>query len=105
MASKKLSVVSVVDSYQTSSQSPGSVKRTRPIAAITPASSVDILDPVDVGKRLKIPARTNHELTRKVYELTRKRASRPLPCFTVGKLIRFRWSDIERWIDEGTRAA
>jgi hypothetical protein len=65
----------------------------------------EILDPIEVGKRLKIPAKNDSEMTSKVYELTRKRAARPLPSFKVGKLIRFCWTRVEEWIIEGQRAA
>jgi excisionase family DNA binding protein len=34
-----------------------------------------------------------------VYELTRRRNSRPLPVHKAGKFLRFRRSEIERWLD------
>jgi hypothetical protein len=95
MALKKPSVVSAAN--------PNSFKTSGPSPTFIPVG--DILDPLEVGKRLKIPAKTEDEMTRKVYELTRKRAARPLPSFKVGKLIRFRWTEIERWINDGIRAA
>jgi hypothetical protein len=61
----------------------------------------EILDAVEVGKRLKIPAKNDDELTRKVYQLTRKRAPRPLPHFKVGRLVRFCWPRIEQWMEDG----
>ena len=81
----------------------------KPVAAPVPPSEGtscgEILDPVEVGIRLKIPAKSDKEMRKKVYELTRKRAARPLPSFKVGKLIRFCWQDIEAWISNGKRAA
>jgi len=35
-----------------------------------------------------------------VYELTRRRSRHPLPVLRVGKFLRFRWSEIERWLNE-----
>jgi excisionase family DNA binding protein len=34
-----------------------------------------------------------------VYELTRRRNARPLPEHKAGKFLRFRRSEIERWLD------
>jgi excisionase family DNA binding protein len=34
-----------------------------------------------------------------VYELTRRRNARPLPVHKAGKFLRFRRSEIERWLD------
>jgi hypothetical protein len=36
-----------------------------------------------------------------VYEMTRSRASRPLPVFRSGKELRSSWAKIQQWIDEG----
>jgi hypothetical protein len=65
----------------------------------------EVLTPVEVGRRLKLPASNDDELTQKVYELTRRRAARPLPSIKVGKLIRFYWSEVDRWLREGLRQA
>lgn len=56
-----------------------------------------ILTPEQVAERLQIKPRT-------VYELTRRRSARPLPVLKVGKYLRFRWSEIEQWLNEGRRA-
>lgn len=63
------------------------------------ASFEPILTIEDVAQRLSIEPRT-------VYELTCRGAKRPLPLLRVGKFLRFRWSHIEKWLDEslkGTR--
>jgi hypothetical protein len=65
----------------------------------------EVLTPVELGRLLKLPAKNDEELTQKVYELTRRRATRPLPSVKVGKLIRFYWSDVDRWLREGMRNA
>jgi hypothetical protein len=65
----------------------------------------EVLTPVELGRLLKLPAKNDEELTQKVYELTRRRAARPLPSVKVGKLIRFYWSDVDRWLREGMRNA
>jgi excisionase family DNA binding protein len=63
----------------------------------TPLVSFEpILTIEDVAQRLRIEPRT-------VYELTRKRAKRPLPVLRVGKFLRFRWSHIEKWLDESLK--
>jgi excisionase family DNA binding protein len=55
-----------------------------------------ILTKEQVAQRLQVKAST-------VYELARRRSIRPLPVLKVGKYLRFRWSDVERWLDEGRR--
>ena len=65
----------------------------------------EILDPIEVGKRLKIPAKNDEDITRRVYELTRSRSARPIPSFKVGKLIRFCWTRVEKWVIDGQRVA
>ena len=37
--------------------------------------------------------------TSTIYELTRRRNGRPLPVHKAGKFLRFRRSEIERWLD------
>src|SRR6266852_9202820 len=52
------------------------------------------------------PARDNPSLqieASTVYELTRRRSVRPLPALKVGRVLRFRWSDIEHWLNESRR--
>jgi hypothetical protein len=51
-----------------------------------------ILTPQDVADRLRF------DNTRTVYELTRKRNKRPLPAHRAGKVLRFYWSEVERWL-------
>jgi hypothetical protein len=65
----------------------------------------EVLTPVELGKLLKLPAENDEELTQQVYELTRRRAARPLPFLKGGKLIRFYWSDVHRWLRVGMRNA
>jgi len=74
-------------------------------AVSEPRPFEEVLTPVEVGRRLKLPAENDEELTQKVYELTRRRAARPLPSIRVGKLIRFYWSEVDRWLREGMRQA
>ena len=74
-------------------------------AVSEPRPFEEVLTPVEVGKRLKLPAANDEELTQKVYELTRRRAARPLPSIRVGKLIRFYWSAVDQWLRDGMRQA
>jgi excisionase family DNA binding protein len=55
-----------------------------------------ILTKEQVAERLQIKAST-------VYELARRRSARPMPVLKVGKYLRFRWSEIEQWLNEGRR--
>lgn len=56
-------------------------------------SSEPILTVEQVAERLQLKPST-------VYGLTRRRSRRPLPVLRAGKFLRFRWSEIERWLDE-----
>jgi len=63
----------------------------QPVVSI--ASSEPILTVEQVAERLQLKPST-------VYELTRRRNGRPLPVLRAGKFLRFRWSEVERWLDE-----
>jgi hypothetical protein len=52
----------------------------------------DILTPEDIAIRLKYPS------VNTVYEQTRLRNVRPMPCLRAGKFLRFYWSDVEKWL-------
>jgi excisionase family DNA binding protein len=56
-------------------------------------SSEPILTIEQVAERLQLRPST-------VYELTRRRSRHPLPVLRVGKFLRFRWSQIEHWLNE-----
>jgi excisionase family DNA binding protein len=58
-----------------------------------------ILTPEQVAERLQVDPKT-------VYSWTRRRNMRPLPAFRPGgKFLRFKWSEVERWLEEGREAA
>ncbi len=61
------------------------------------AISIQDFEPIltigQVAERLQLKPST-------VYELTRRRKRHPLPTLRVGKFLRFRWSEIERWLNE-----
>jgi Helix-turn-helix domain len=61
-----------------------------PAPAVT--NSEPILTPQDVADRLRFDS------ARTVYELTRRRNKRPLPAMKAGKVLRFYWSEVERWL-------
>jgi excisionase family DNA binding protein len=76
--------------------------KSRSVAALpanAPVSSTPepILTIEEVAARLKLKPPT-------VYELTRKRNRRRLPSMKAGKVLRFFWSDVERWLREGAAA-
>jgi excisionase family DNA binding protein len=64
----------------------------------------ELLGIAEVAQRLGVPKST-------VYELTRHRAhvrhDHPLPCFKVGRRLKFNWSTVIAWLDtlekEGAR--
>ena len=63
----------------------------QPVVAIQ--SSEAILTIQQVAERLQLKPST-------VYELTRRRNSGPLPVLRAGKFLRFRWSEIEAYLNE-----
>jgi hypothetical protein len=71
-------------------------KAVSPVAAQTSATPVANPEPIltieDIAGRLKF------DNTRTVYELTRKRNRRPMPAMRAGKVLRFYWSEVERWL-------
>jgi excisionase family DNA binding protein len=66
-------------------------------SAVNFAPSDELLDINGVAARLGIPKST-------VYELTRHRASvrhsHPLPCFKVGRRLKFNWTTVMAWLTE-----
>jgi len=56
-------------------------------------SSEPILTVEQVAERLQLKPST-------IYELTRRRNRRPLPVLRAGKFLRFRWSEVEQWLNE-----
>ena len=56
-----------------------------------------ILTGEQVAERLQLKTST-------IYELTRRRNRRPLPAMRAGKFLRFKWSDVERWLDGEPRS-
>ena len=62
-------------------------------AVATPTVFEPVLTLEQVAERLQLKPST-------IRELLRKRNRRPLPALKAGKFLRFKWSLIERWIDE-----
>ncbi len=64
-------------------------------AVVQPVVSIQSSEPIltieQVAERLQLKPST-------IYELTRRRNSRPLPVLRAGKFLRFRWSEIETWL-------
>jgi excisionase family DNA binding protein len=64
---------------------------------VQPGISIRGFEPIlaveQVAERLQLKPST-------VYELSRRRSRHPLPVLRVGKFLRFRWSEIERWLNE-----
>jgi hypothetical protein len=63
----------------------------------------DVLTPVELGLLLKLSAKNDKEMARRVYELCRRRAVRPLPSFKIGRCVRFDRAAVARWIADGMR--
>ena len=76
------------------------MKKNAPAVPALPADHTDeVWNHEEVRKFLKLDS------IDQVKELTRKRAKRPLPCYGVGKYVRFKKSTVIRWFDEGLKAA
>ena len=79
-----------------------SKKSHQPSANVGASPTIDLMEepltPAEVLTRFKIPFKGDKDASRKIYELTRKRKSRPpMPSHRGGKLLRFYWSEIRRW--------
>ena len=64
--------------------------------AQTPATPV--VNPEPILTIEEIADRLRFDNARTVYELTRKRNRRPLPAHRAGRVLRFYWSEVERWL-------
>jgi predicted DNA-binding transcriptional regulator AlpA len=53
-----------------------------------------ILTAAQVAAKLQLPPTT-------IYSLTRSKCPNPIPFLKAGKFLRFRWSDIEHWLNQG----
>jgi predicted DNA-binding transcriptional regulator AlpA len=62
--------------------------------APTPVSM--LLTPEQLAEKLAVSVAWVRDQTR---HRTYVREKDPLPCVRLGKFVRFRWSDIEQWID------
>jgi predicted DNA-binding transcriptional regulator AlpA len=71
----------------------------RKAVPVTPAQApAPRIEPEPILTIEDIATRLKFKDTSTVYELTRKRNRRPLPCMHAGKFLRFFWSDVERWL-------
>jgi predicted DNA-binding transcriptional regulator AlpA len=59
-----------------------------------------LLTPQQLAVRLAVPTSWIREKTR---ERARVRDGDPLPVVRLGKYVRFRWSDIEAWLDRQSK--
>jgi predicted DNA-binding transcriptional regulator AlpA len=70
-------------------------------AAPTPISLVEpILTPEELAQEIKVPVSSIYEMTR-----NRKNGRTPMPKLKAGKVLRFRLSDVVRWMQENGKAA
>jgi len=75
------------------------VKQQPVVPVAVPTVSEPILTIEQVAERLQMKVST-------VRELLRKRNARPLPALKCGgKFLRFKWSLIEKWLDESAGRA
>jgi excisionase family DNA binding protein len=58
-------------------------------------STAVLLTPAQLSERLAVPVSWIREKTR---ERARVRDDDPLPVVRLGKYVRFRWSDVEAWL-------
>lgn len=72
-------------------------KKQSPVVIAIP-SPPDSFEPIltreQVAQRLQVAPETIYSLTR------RRRSGTPMPVLRVGKYLRFRWSEVERWLKE-----
>jgi excisionase family DNA binding protein len=74
----------------------------RKIVSPMPAqSSAPVANPEPILTIEDIADRLKFKNTSTVYELTRKRNRRPMPCMRAGKFLRFYFSEVEKWLREG----
>jgi excisionase family DNA binding protein len=64
-----------------------------PVVAARSSEPEPILTLEQVAERLQMKPST-------VRELIRKRNRNPLPALKAGKFLRFKWSMVERWLDD-----
>jgi excisionase family DNA binding protein len=55
-------------------------------------SPSDILTPTELARRLKVKKPW-------VYEKMRSTCANPLPCYRVGRYLRFNWIDVSSWLE------
>ena len=60
----------------------------------------DLLTPVELASRLKVPKSWVFEQTR---DRTKIRNKNPLPCIRLGKYLRFSWVAVCAWMSENRR--
>jgi excisionase family DNA binding protein len=77
--------------------SPVAIIRSQPLSLVSVQSPQRALDPEPILTREQVAERLQLEPST-VYELTRRRNKRPLPAMKAGKVLRFYWSDVERWL-------
>lgn len=65
------------------------------IQSAQPIAPEDILDVSELAARLKVRRSWVFEQTRK---RAKKRSQNPLPCHKMGKLLRFSWIEVSRWL-------
>lgn len=57
-----------------------------------------LLTPRELAERLSVPVSWIREKTRKRAQV--RDEGNVLPCLRLGKYIRFRWSDVEAWLEK-----
>jgi excisionase family DNA binding protein len=62
-----------------------------------PLSGADFLTVTEVAALLRVPLSW-------IYARTFRGAASPLPCIRVGRLLRFRRADLEKWLDDQNRS-
>lgn len=79
--------------------------------AVVPPATPKPLSLEEIALYKQLPLLTMEQIARvlqkplnQVYEMSRRRASRPLPVFRSGKTLCSTWMKIQTWIDEGFAA-
>ncbi len=75
------------------------MKKKSPVTSdVPPTVATPVIDPGQILTLSEIAGRLKTS-ERWVYEKTRNRCRRPLPCIRIGRYLRFDWTDVSAWLN------
>jgi predicted DNA-binding transcriptional regulator AlpA len=63
---------------------------------VTPIDPTDILTAAELRARLKVSKTFIYNMTKRS---SRRHSAHPLPHFKAGRYLRFRWSEVSKWLE------